>query len=102
MHASRAAVCAVVNREIALFRNKETVLTNGATSLPGRVVAWRSGSLHKAIRENITAALCKAERLALSFLRLWVANCQSGGNWYLEQTAAMLPPGVTTKRGRSR
>ena len=34
--------------------------------------------------------------------RLWVANCQSGGNWCLEQTAAMLPPGVTTKRGRSR
>jgi type 1 fimbriae regulatory protein FimB len=35
-------------------------------------------------------------------LRVWVANCQSGGNWCLEQTAAMLPPGVTTKRGRSR
>jgi len=33
---------------------------------------------------------------------LWVANCRSGGNWCLEQTAAMLPPGVTTKRGRSR
>jgi NRAMP (natural resistance-associated macrophage protein)-like metal ion transporter len=33
---------------------------------------------------------------------LWVANCHSGGNWCLEQTAAMLPPGVTTKRGRSR
>ena len=33
---------------------------------------------------------------------LWVANCQSGGNWCVEQTAAMLPPGVTTKRGRSR
>jgi hypothetical protein len=28
---------------------------------------------------------------------LWVANCQSGGSWCLEQTAAMLPPGVTTK-----
>ena len=31
--------------------------------------AWRSGSLHKAIRDNIAAAPRKAERLALAFLR---------------------------------
>jgi DNA topoisomerase-1 len=32
-------------------------------------VAWRNGSLHKAIREDISAAPRRAERLALSFLR---------------------------------
>jgi DNA topoisomerase I len=31
--------------------------------------AWRSGSLHKAIRDNVAAAPRKAERLALAFLR---------------------------------
>ena len=32
---------------------------------------------------------------------LWVANSQSSGNRGLKQTAAMLPPSVTIKRGRS-
>jgi hypothetical protein len=32
-------------------------------------VAWRSGHLHRAIRDDITAAPRKAERLALAFLR---------------------------------
>ena len=30
------------------------------------------------------------------------ANCQSSGNWCLEETAAMLLPSVTIKRNRSR
>ena len=34
--------------------------------------------------------------------KLWVANSQSSGNRGLKQTAAMLPPSVTIKRGRSR
>jgi len=36
---------------------------------PVVVVAWRSGGLHKAIREDISSAPRRAERLALSFLR---------------------------------
>jgi len=36
---------------------------------PAVFAAWRSGSLHKAIRDNMSAAPRKAERLALAFLR---------------------------------
>ena len=61
-------VVAVVKKVAAELRNTPAVCRKSYIN-PVVFVAWRSGSLHKAIREDITAAPRKAERLALSFLR---------------------------------
>jgi 4-amino-4-deoxy-L-arabinose transferase-like glycosyltransferase len=48
------------------------------------------------------ARLASGLFVTFTLLALWVANSQSSGNWRLKQTAAMLPPSVTIKRGSSR
>jgi DNA topoisomerase I len=59
---------AAVKTVAAELRNTPAVCRKSYIN-PVVFVAWRSGSLHKSIREDITAAPRKAERLALSFLR---------------------------------
>ena len=61
-------IVAVVKKVAAELRNTPAVCRKSYIN-PVVFAAWRSGSLHKAIREDITAAPRKAERLALSFLR---------------------------------
>ena len=61
-------IVAVVKKVAAELRNTPAVCRKSYIN-PAVFVAWRSGSLHKAIRDDITAAPRKAERLALSFLR---------------------------------
>ena len=61
-------IVAVVKKVAAELRNTPAVCRKSYIN-PAVFVAWRSGSLHKAIREDISAAPRKAERLALSFLR---------------------------------
>jgi DNA topoisomerase IB len=61
-------IVAAVKKVAAELRNTPAVCRKSYIN-PVVFAAWRSGSLHKAIRENITAAPRKAERLALSFLR---------------------------------
>jgi DNA topoisomerase IB len=61
-------IVAVVKKVAAELRNTPAVCRKSYIN-PVVFVAWRSGSLHKAIRDDITAAPRKAERLALSFLR---------------------------------
>jgi hypothetical protein len=50
-------------------RNRRVKAVAPLADHSGAFAAWRSGSLHKAIRDNISAAPRKAERLALAFLR---------------------------------
>ena len=57
-----------VKKVAAELRNTPAVCRKSYIN-PVVFVAWRNGSLHKAIRENINAAPRKAERLALRFLR---------------------------------
>jgi DNA topoisomerase I len=59
---------AAVKRVAAELRNTPAVCRKSYIN-PVVFVAWRSGNLHKVIRDDITAAPRKAERLALSFLR---------------------------------
>ena len=61
-------IVATVKKVAAELRNTPAVCRKSYIN-PVVFVAWRSGSLHKAIRDDITAAPRKAERLALSFLR---------------------------------
>jgi DNA topoisomerase-1 len=61
-------IVAAVKKVAAELRNTPAVCRKSYIN-PVVFVAWRSGSLHKAIRDDITAAPRKAERLALSFLR---------------------------------
>jgi DNA topoisomerase IB len=61
-------IVAVVKKVAAELRNTPAVCRKSYIN-PVVFVAWRSGSLHKAIRDDIIAAPRKAERLALSFLR---------------------------------
>ena len=61
-------IVAAVKRVAAELRNTPAVCRKSYIN-PVVFVAWRSGSLHKAIRDDITAAPRKAERLALGFLR---------------------------------
>ncbi len=61
-------IVAVVKKVAAELRNTPAVCRKSYIN-PVVFAAWRSGSLHKAIRDDITAAPRKAERLALSFLR---------------------------------
>jgi DNA topoisomerase-1 len=61
-------IVAVVKKVATELRNTPAVCRKSYIN-PVVFVAWRSGSLHKAIRDDITAAPRKAERLALSFLR---------------------------------
>jgi DNA topoisomerase IB len=58
---------AAVKRVAAELRNTPAVCRKSYIN-PVVFVAWRSGRLHKAIRDDITAAPRKAERLALGFL----------------------------------
>jgi DNA topoisomerase IB len=58
----------VVKKVAAELRNTPAVCRKSYIN-PVVFAAWRSGSLHKAIRDDIIAAPRKAERLALSFLR---------------------------------
>ena len=61
-------IVAVVKKVAAELRNTPAVCRKSYIN-PVVFAAWRSGSLHRAIREDITAAPRKAERLALGFLR---------------------------------
>jgi DNA topoisomerase IB len=61
-------IVAVVKEVASELRNTPAVCRKSYIN-PVVFAAWRSGSLHKAIREDITAAPRKAERLALGFLR---------------------------------
>jgi DNA topoisomerase IB len=61
-------IVAVVKKVAAELRNTPAVCRKSYIN-PVVFTAWRSGSLHKAIRDDIIAAPRKAERLALSFLR---------------------------------
>jgi DNA topoisomerase I len=61
-------IVAAVKKVAAELRNTPAVCRKSYIN-PVVFVAWRSGTLHKAIRDDITAAPRKAERLALSFLR---------------------------------
>ena len=61
-------IVAVVKKVAAELRNTPAVCRKSYIN-PVVFAAWRTGSLHKAIREDITAAPRKAERLALGFLR---------------------------------
>jgi DNA topoisomerase IB len=61
-------IVAAVKKVAAELRNTPAVCRKSYIN-PVVFVAWRSGSLHKAIRDDITAAPRKAEQLALSFLR---------------------------------
>jgi DNA topoisomerase-1 len=61
-------IVASVKKVAAELRNTPAVCRKSYIN-PVVFVAWRSGTLHKAIRDDITAAPRKAERLALSFLR---------------------------------
>jgi DNA topoisomerase IB len=61
-------IVAVEKKVATELRNTPAVCRKSYIN-PVVFVAWRSGSLHKAIRDDITAAPRKAERLALSFLR---------------------------------
>jgi DNA topoisomerase I len=61
-------IVAAVKKVAAELRNTAAVCRKSYIN-PVVFVAWRSGSLHKAIRDDITAAPRKAEKLALGFLR---------------------------------
>ena len=61
-------IVTVVKKVAAELRNTPAVCRKSYIN-PVVFAAWRSGSLHKAIRDDITAAPRKAERLALTFLR---------------------------------
>src|SRR5450759_2713286 len=61
-------IVAVVKKVATELRNTPAVCRKSYIN-PVVFVAWQSGTLHKAIRGDISAAPRKAERLALSFLR---------------------------------
>jgi DNA topoisomerase-1 len=61
-------VVAAIKTVAGELRNTPAVCRKSYVN-PVVFVAWRNGSLHKAIREDISAAPRRAERLALSFLR---------------------------------
>jgi len=61
-------IVAVVKKVAAELRNTPAVCRKSYIN-PVVFVAWRSRTLHKAIRDDTTVAPRKAERLALSFLR---------------------------------
>jgi DNA topoisomerase IB len=61
-------IVAAVKAVAAELRNTPAVCRKSYIN-PVVFVAWRSGTLHKAIGDNITAAPRRVERLALSFLR---------------------------------
>ena len=67
-HALNECIVAAVKRVAAELRNTPAVCRKSYIN-PVVFVAWRTGNLHKAIRDDITAAPRKAARLALSFLR---------------------------------
>lgn len=60
-------IAAAVKQVAAELRNTPAVCRKSYIN-PVVFVAWQSGTLHKAIRDNITATPRKAERLALGFL----------------------------------
>ncbi len=62
------SVVTAIKTVAAELRNTPAVCRKSYIN-PVVFVAWRSGSLHKAIREDISSAPRRAERLALSFLR---------------------------------
>jgi DNA topoisomerase IB len=61
-------IVAAVKKVAVELRNTPAVCRKSYIN-PVVFAAWRSGGLHKAIRDDITAAPRKAERLALGFLR---------------------------------
>jgi DNA topoisomerase-1 len=61
-------IVAAVKKVAAELRNTPAVCRKSYIN-PVVFAAWRGGSLHKAIRDDISAAPRKSERLALSFLR---------------------------------
>jgi DNA topoisomerase I len=66
--ALNACIVAVVKAVAAELRNTPAVCRKSYIN-PRVFETWRSGELHKAIREDIASAPRKAERLALAFLR---------------------------------
>jgi len=61
-------IVAAVKKVAAELRNTAAVCRKSYIN-PVVFAAWRSGSLHKAIQDDISTAPRKAERLALGFLR---------------------------------
>jgi DNA topoisomerase IB len=61
-------IVAAVKKVAAELRNTPAVCRKSYIN-PVVFAAWRSGSLHRSIRDDISAAPRKAERLALAFLR---------------------------------
>jgi DNA topoisomerase I len=61
-------IVAAVKKVAAELRNTAAVCRKSYIN-PAVFVAWRDGTLHKAIRDDVTSAPRKAERLALHFLR---------------------------------
>ena len=61
-------IVAAVKKVAADLRNTAAVCRKSYIN-PAVFVAWREGALHKAIRDDVTSAPRKAERLALNFLR---------------------------------
>jgi DNA topoisomerase-1 len=72
-------IVAAVKQVAAELRNTPAVCRKSYIN-PVVFVAWRSGSLHKAIRDEFIAAPRKAERLALSFLRRQARADKRGQN----------------------
>jgi DNA topoisomerase IB len=99
-------ILAAVKTVAAELRNTPAVCRNSYIN-PVVFVAWRSGGLHKAIRDDITAAPRKAARLALKFLRRQsradkhgppkISNPQPEGQRTLTTAAKTTPSKPTAK-----
>jgi DNA topoisomerase IB len=70
--ALKERITAAVKEVAAELRNTAAVCRKSYIN-PVVFVAWRDGTLHKTIRDDITATPRKAERLALRFLRRQLA-----------------------------
>lgn len=66
--ALKECIVAAVKEVAAELRNTAAVCRKSYIN-PAVFVAWRNGTLHAAIRDDVTSAPRKAERLALRFLR---------------------------------
>ena len=74
--ALKERIAAAVKEVAAELRNTAAVCRKSYIN-PVVFVAWRDGTLHKTIRDDITATPRKAERLALRFLRRQLATGQA-------------------------
>ncbi|MGH6612128.1 MAG: DNA topoisomerase IB [Burkholderiaceae bacterium] len=66
--ALKSPITAAIKQVAQELRNTPAICRKSYIN-PIVFLAWRSGSLHKAIRDNMSAAPRKAETLALAFLR---------------------------------